>query len=908
MGSYSATTLIAGNGTTVTSTTPTDNGTVASLTAAAPGFTGTFSGNTANGTITISNAGPASATPYVVTVTATDNCGATSTTTFNLTVNAPNTAPTINPAVGVTRQAGSAVSNSTIATVTDTEQAPGSLVVTAPSVPAGLTLSSIVNTTGTVTANLVAACSATVGANTVGLSVSDGLLSTAGNLSVNVTANTAPVLGTYGASTATTGGTTAVTPSAVPSDNGSVVSVTASASGFTGTFTGNPTTGVITITNAGPVGSYVVTVTATDNCGTTITTTFTLAISNFNSAPTITPAVGLSRQQGSAASSSTIAIVSDAESTAGSLTVTAPTVPAGLSVGSIINTNGTVAGSVSAACSATLGANTVVLNVSDGLLNTNGNLSVSVTANTVPVLGSYSAASAVAGSGTTVAPSATPSDNGTVTLTAAAPGFTGTFSGNSTTGVITVSNAGPASVTPYVVTVTATDNCGSTTTTTFNLTVNAANTAPTITPAIGVSRQQGSAASSSTIATVSDLEQTAGSLVVTAPTVPAGLTLSSIVNTTGTVSANIAAACSATIGANTIGLSVSDGSLSTAGNLSVNVTANSAPVLGTYAATAIATGGSAAVTPSAAPTDNGSVVTLTAAAPGFTGTFTGNPSTGVISISGAAPASVTPYVVTVTATDNCGLVSTRMFNLTVSNTANLDVSKDDGVTTYRAGDLLVYTLVLRNLGPDSANGAVFTDTVPATLVGATWVCSAANGAVCPQTSGSGSINATVATLPATGRLTYTLQANVATPIPAQISNTAQVSITGLALTDPQLANNSATDTDLPEAIFANGFEDPIVLMIDKANGQQSIALSNLVSLLDDTARIVFSANDANGEALRVYGRINDAGEVELALALRNADGLLRLGAWQRFTSSAANVSYTALRGANGFVLQSARFE
>ena len=434
------------------------------------------------------------------------------------------------------------------------------------------------------------------------------------------------------------------------------------------------------------------------------------------------------------------------------------------------------------------------------------------------------------------------------------------------------------------------------------------NTAPTITPAVGVSRQQGSAASSSIIATVSDLEQTAGSLVVTAPTVPAGLTVSGIANNTGTVSANIAAACSATIGANAIGLSVSDGALSTAGNLSVNVTANTAPVLGTYAATAIATAGSATVTPSAAPTDNGSVVTLTAAAPGFNGTFTGNASTGVISISGAAPASVTPYVVTVTATDNCGLVSTRTFNLTVSNTANLDVSKDNGVTTYRAGDLLVYTLVLRNLGPDSANGAVFTDTVPATLVGATWMCTAANGAVCPQTSGSGSINATVATLPATGRLTYTLQANVATPIPAQISNTAQVSITGLALTDPQLANNSATDTDLPEAIFANGFEDPIVLMIDKANGQQSIALSNLASLLDDTACTVFSANDANGEALRVYGRINDAGEVELALALRNADGLLRLGAWQRFTSSAASVSYNALQGANGFVLQSARLE
>ena len=265
-------------------------------------------------------------------------------------------------------------------------------------------------------------------------------------------------------------------------------------------------------------------------------------------------------------------------------------------------------------------------------------------------------------------------------------------------------------------------------------------------------------------------------------------------------------------------------------------------------------------------------------------------------------------MVTVTATDNCELTSTTTFNLTVSKSANLDVSKDNGVSSYRAGDLLVYTLVLRNLGPDSADGVVFSDIVPAALINASWVCVAANGAVCPQIVGTGSINATIAILPATGRLTYILQANVATSAPALISNTAQVSIAGLPITDPQLQNNSATDTDVSDTIFSNGFEDPIVLPIDKANGQQSISLSNLSQLLDETARIVFSADDANGEAIRVYGRRNDAGVVELALAVRNADGMLRLGAWQNFTGNAATVSYSALSGANGFVLQSARFE
>jgi hypothetical protein len=905
LGTYPVGSATTGFGSTVTpGAAPTDNGSVDTLTAAAPGFTGTFAGNPTTGVITVSNAGPAGS--YTVTVTATDNCTTTNTATFTLTVTNANTAPSITPAGGVTRQQGSAVSNSTIATVSDAEQIAGSLSVTAPTVPAGLTLSTIANAAGTVSANVVAACTATVGANTVGLSVTDGLLSTAGNLSVNVTANTPPVVSAYGTVSATTGSGTTATPVAVPTDNGTVTSLTANAPGFTGMLNGNASSGVITIGNAGPAGTYTVTVTATDNCNTTNTVTFTLNVSNANTAPTITPAVSVTRQQGSAVSNSTIATVADAESSAGSLTVTAPVVPAGLTVSNIANTAGTASADILAACTASLGANTVGLSVSDSLLSTTGNLSVNVTANGAPVLGTYGTTTATTGGNTTVTPSAAPSDNGSVaTLTATAPGFTGTLTGNATTGVISAGNAGPSG--SFTVTVTATDNCNTTSTTTFTLNVSNANTAPTITPAPGVARQQGSAASSSTIAVVSDAESSAGSLTVTAPTVPAGLTVASLANSTGTVSASVAAACAATIGTNTVVLNVSDGSLNTNGNLSVNVTANSAPVLGTYAPTTVASAGSISVPPSAAPTDNGVVATLTASAPGFTGTLMGNPATGVISVSGAAPPSATAYVVTVTATDNCGLSSTRTFNLTVINTANLDVSKNDGVSTYRPGDLLVYTIVLRNLGPDAANGVVFTDTIPASLINANWTCAAANGAACPQTSGSGSINATVANLPATGRLTYTLQANVATPTPAQVVNTAQVSLGALPISDPNLTNNSATDIDLSELIFSNGFEDALRL-INKANGQQSLNLVSLAGVLDNTARIVFSAQDSLGEALRVYGRSSDAGEVELAIAVRGNDGLLRLGAWQRFNSSEARFNYVALSGTDGFVLQSARFE
>jgi uncharacterized protein (TIGR03437 family) len=193
---------------------------------------------------------------------------------------------------------------------------------------------------------------------------------------------------------------------------------------------------------------------------------------------------------------------------------------------------------------------------------------------------------------------------------------------------------------------------------------NAVNTAPTITAAAAVARVQASAGTISPIATVSDAESSAGNLLVTATSVPAGITVSNITNAGGNVSATIAAACNAALGNNTIQLTVSDGTLTATANLTVNVTANTAPTPGTYPATVIGTGQAVNVSPSIPPNDNGTVTSLTATAPNFSGSFTGNPTTGVIGVTNAGPEGV--YTVTVTATDNCGATATTTFQLTVS--------------------------------------------------------------------------------------------------------------------------------------------------------------------------------------------------------------------------------------------------
>jgi hypothetical protein len=106
----------------------------------------------------------------------------------------PNTPPTISGAT-ISRQQGAAGTVSTIAHVNDAEDTPGSLTLTVTSVPAGITITGLTNTNGAITANVAAACNATLGAKTVGLRVTDsgGLMATA-NLTVNVTASNAPAI------------------------------------------------------------------------------------------------------------------------------------------------------------------------------------------------------------------------------------------------------------------------------------------------------------------------------------------------------------------------------------------------------------------------------------------------------------------------------------------------------------------------------------------------------------------------------------------------------------------------------------------------------------------------------------------------------------------------------------------
>jgi hypothetical protein len=394
-----------------------------------------------------------------------------------------------------------------------------------------------------------------------------------------------------------------------------------------------------------------------------VSSSFTIAV--LNTAPSISASSGITRQQGSSATAATLATVSDAQTSAGALTVTAPTIPAGINLTGIANSAGTVSGSLGAACSATVGNNTVVLRVSDGALTTDANVAVNVTLNSPPSL-AYSSTPTVLnlGAGVALSPTTSPTDNGSVTsITVQSPGtYTGTVSVNSAGGV-SLSNAQPAG--NHTLVIRASDNCGAFIDVNVPITVQIPNSAPSISAGSAVNTQQGATTAVLNLATVNDAETPPGNLIVTGVTggASSGLSVSNIVNTGGQITGRVVADCNATGGS--YRLQVSDGSLQSTVDLAVSVTTNQAPVQGSYPASTVAVGGTINITPSAPPTDAGSVVALLPQSnPLQASTIGGNPTTGVVSVQNAGPAGV--YTISVIARDNCSAQSLSEFQLTVS--------------------------------------------------------------------------------------------------------------------------------------------------------------------------------------------------------------------------------------------------
>jgi uncharacterized repeat protein (TIGR01451 family) len=134
--------------------------------------------------------------------------------------------------------------------------------------------------------------------------------------------------------------------------------------------------------------------------------------------------------------------------------------------------------------------------------------------------------------------------------------------------------------------------------------------------------------------------------------------------------------------------------------------------------------------------------------------------------------------------------------MNVTSSADLQITKDNGVLVYSAGDILTYTVVVTNNGPDNVTSAVVSDAILPQITSWSWTCTSQNNGAngCDEASNSNvDFNDTV-NLPNGGSIVYTVTANTSGSASGNLSNTAFITIPA-GYIDPVPGNNSATDTD-----------------------------------------------------------------------------------------------------------------
>ena len=157
--------------------------------------------------------------------------------------------------------------------------------------------------------------------------------------------------------------------------------------------------------------------------------------------------------------------------------------------------------------------------------------------------------------------------------------------------------------------------------------------------------------------------------------------------------------------------------------------------------------------------------------------------------------------------------------------ADLRITKDDGVTQVETGGNVTYILTAENLGPDAVMGATVADAFP-TELSCSWTCVASAGASCTPGPTVGDISDSVG-LPASGSVTYTASCQVSGAASGTLTNTATITS---PVSDPVLGNNNGSDVD--DVIGACTLpDDDLVLQNDTINtaGQVEQACNSITA-------------------------------------------------------------------------------
>jgi uncharacterized repeat protein (TIGR01451 family) len=134
----------------------------------------------------------------------------------------------------------------------------------------------------------------------------------------------------------------------------------------------------------------------------------------------------------------------------------------------------------------------------------------------------------------------------------------------------------------------------------------------------------------------------------------------------------------------------------------------------------------------------------------------------------------------------------------VSEQADISITKTDGSNSYTPGTTASYTLTVDNAGPSHASNVVITDTAPTATNISSWSCAAQFGASCANASGNGNLSESNTSVIVGGQLIYTVNLDVPSYFTGDLINNASVNS---ASNDPLPANNSATDTNAQASNF-----------------------------------------------------------------------------------------------------------
>ena len=138
-----------------------------------------------------------------------------------------------------------------------------------------------------------------------------------------------------------------------------------------------------------------------------------------------------------------------------------------------------------------------------------------------------------------------------------------------------------------------------------------------------------------------------------------------------------------------------------------------------------------------------------------------------------------------------GNSGTATDTLTVSPSADLSVTKTDGVMTATPGGSVTYDIVVSNAGPSADPSVTLADMFPSPPLTCTYTSVAAGGATGNTAAGAGDLAETLS-MPANSSVTYTATCDIDSDATGTLSNTATVTA---SVTDTVPGNNSATDSD-----------------------------------------------------------------------------------------------------------------